>query len=70
MSVLQEINPHVRNMKPLEYAILASRAVQINKELREVKKTIIFSVSVCLCCCPNQNLDPPVYREQKSLIEN
>lgn len=57
MSVLQEINPHVRNMKPLQYAILASRAVQINKELREVNKTIIFSDSVIQCCCYcNQNL--------------
>lgn len=38
MSVLQEINPHVRNMKPMEYAILALRAARINKELREVRR--------------------------------
>ncbi|XP_075877619.1 alanine aminotransferase 2 [Nelusetta ayraudi] len=38
MSVLQEINPHVRNMKPLEYAILATRATQINEELKKGAK--------------------------------
>ncbi|XP_073347303.1 alanine aminotransferase 1-like [Pagrus major] len=39
MSVLQAINPNVRNMKPLEYSILARQASRINEELRQgVKK--------------------------------
>ena len=36
MSVLQEINQNVRNMKPLEYSILAGRLSQIKEELRQV----------------------------------
>ncbi|XP_030258098.1 alanine aminotransferase 1 isoform X3 [Sparus aurata] len=36
---LYEINPNVRNMKPLEYSILAGRLSQIKEELRQgVKK--------------------------------
>ncbi|XP_069548184.1 alanine aminotransferase 2-like [Brachyistius frenatus] len=34
MSVLQEIGPNVKNMKQLEYAVLARRANQIEEELR------------------------------------
>ncbi|XP_026169079.1 alanine aminotransferase 2 [Mastacembelus armatus] len=39
MSVLQQISPHVKNIKPLDYALLTKRANQIKEELRQgVKK--------------------------------
>ncbi len=37
MSVLQ-ISSNVKNMKQLEYAVLARRSSQIKEELRQVKK--------------------------------
>lgn len=46
MSVLQEINQNVRNMKPLEYSILAGRLSQIKEELRQVKKKKSFFISM------------------------
>lgn len=43
MFVLQEINPNVKNMKPLDSSFLVRRATQITKELREVMRKILTS---------------------------
>lgn len=38
MFALQEVNPNLRNIKPLDYAILAKRASQITEELKQVNQ--------------------------------
>nr|XP_040026833.1 alanine aminotransferase 1-like isoform X1 [Gasterosteus aculeatus aculeatus] len=48
MSAMQEISPHVRNMKQLQYAVLAKRASRIKEELRQgVRKPFKELIEVC-----------------------
>lgn len=48
MSVLQEISQNVKNIKQLEYAVLARRAAQIQKELSQgVRKPYKELIEVC-----------------------
>lgn len=43
MSVLQEISQNVKNIKPLDYTVLARRACQITEELRQVKGKMLLT---------------------------
>lgn len=43
MFALQEVNPNLRNIKSLDYAILAKRASQITEELKQVNEKMYLT---------------------------
>lgn len=71
MSVLQEISPHVKNMKQLEYVVLARRVSQIEEELRQVKTLTLNSqymdtrvnFPICVVIRGTSAVNSPVNRE-------
>lgn len=54
MFVLQEINPNVKNIKPLDYSFLVRRATQITKELGQVMRKILTN-NICNMECSFQS---------------
>lgn len=56
MSVLQEVSENVKNIKPMDYYVLARRASQITEDLRQVKGTMLLTYLQCGFESPFSNL--------------